>query len=68
MATNKSRCPNGSRRTPPKTGICIKNKTKKKRVCPNNKLLNPKTNRCLIDNIINRKKLNLNKKKRFKNY
>ncbi len=52
------RCPNGSRRKPPKTGKCVKNnkKTSKKK-CPKNKLLNPKTNRCINDNKLNRKKL-----------
>ena len=52
------RCPNGSRRKPPKTGKCVKNnkKTTKKK-CPKNKLLNPRTNRCINDNKLNRKKL-----------
>ena len=57
------RCPNGSRRKPPKTGKCvkptlIKNTSKKTfKKCPKNKILNPKTNRCIIDNKQNRKKV-----------
>ena len=29
MPSKKPRCPNGSRRKPPKTGICVKNGVKK---------------------------------------
>ena len=29
MPSKVSRCPNGSRRIPPKTGICVKNGVKK---------------------------------------
>lgn len=70
MTSKKSRCPNGSHRKPPKTGICVKKtgakkkdvkkKTVKKK-CPSTKLLNPKTNRCIVDNPSNRKKLGLSK-------
>lgn len=67
MLSKVPRCPNGSRRKPPKTGKCIKNSVKKdvkkqktqKKTCPSGKLLNPKTNRCINDNITNRKRLNL---------
>ena len=70
MTSKKSRCPNGSHRKPPKTGVCVKKpgakktdvkkKTVKKK-CPSSKLLNPKTNRCIVDNSSNRKKLGLSK-------
>ena len=51
------RCPNGSHRKPPKTGKCVKKTSKK--VCPKNKLLNPKTNRCINDTKLNRKKIGI---------
>ena len=54
----KKRCLNGSRRKPPKTGTNTKTSKKK---CPKSKLLNPKTNRCINDNKLNRKKLNIKK-------
>jgi len=63
MPSKKPRCPNGSRRKPPKTGTCVKNKPKEKKECPQGKILNPKTNRCINDNPANRKKLSLNKSK-----
>ena len=56
MPSKKPRCPNGSRRIPPKTGKCVKKGEKKdvkkqkktvKKTCPNGKILNPKTNRCI---------------------
>ena len=60
MPDKKKRCPNGSRRKPPKTGKCVKNsklknkqvkkKTSKKK-CPKTKLIKTKTNK------------NINKKK-----
>ena len=81
MISKKPRCPNGSRRKPPKTGICVKKSSIKKKTsvkkktlkkeCPQGKLLNPKTNRCINDNPANRKKLGLSeikisaKKKEF---
>jgi serine/threonine protein kinase len=59
MIEKKPRCPNGYNRQPPKKGICVKkNKTLKKN-CENGKILNPKTNRCINDNVANRKRLNL---------
>ena len=64
MPSKKPRCPNGSRRIPPKTGKCVKNSVKKqkktqKKTCPSGKILNPKTNRCINDNSANRKRLKL---------
>ena len=68
MPSKLPRCPNGSRRKPPKTGKCVKNSVKKdvkkqkktqKKTCPQGKILNPKTNRCINDNSANRKRLNL---------
>ena len=80
MPVKKKRCPNGSKRKPVKTGVCVRNskknskkdgkknskkKSKKlkkktsKKKCPGTKLLNPKTNRCINDNVANRKKLNM---------
>ena len=68
MPSKVPRCPNGSRRIPPKTGKCVKNSVKKdvkkqkktvKKTCPSGKILNPKTNRCINDNSANRKRLNL---------
>ena len=76
MTSKKPRCPNGSRRKPPKTGICVKKADVKKKTdvkktdvkkktvkktCPDAKLLNPKTNRCINNNPANRKKLGLSK-------
>ena len=54
------RCPNGSRRNK-KTGKCIKKKSKRKskKICSSNKLLNIKTNRCILNNTRNRKKLKM---------
>ena len=45
-------CKNGSRRNR-KTGKCIN------KICPPGKLLNTKTNRCILNNTRNRKKLNI---------
>ena len=68
MPSKVPRCPNGSRRKPPKTGKCVKNSVKKdvkkqkktqKNFCPSGKILNPKTNRCINDNSANRKRLKL---------
>lgn len=56
MPPKKPRCPNGSRRKPPKTGICVKNNSNIKE-CPRGKILNKKTNRCINDNPANRKRL-----------
>ena len=51
-----NRCPNGSRRKPPKTGKCVKNNVKtKKKKCPKGMILNPKRNRCINDTVKNRK-------------
>jgi hypothetical protein len=53
------RCPNGSRRNK-KTGLCEKYQKKTiKKTCPPDKLLNPKTNRCIKNNTLNKKKLNM---------
>ena len=66
MPSKKPRCPNGYNRNPPKTGDCVKktdaiNSKKKtvKKTCPSGKILNPKTNRCINDNLANRKRLNM---------
>ena len=52
------RCKNGSRRNK-KTGKCVRKKSKSKKICTSNKLLDPKTNRCIKDNTKNRKKLKM---------
>ena len=52
------RCKNGSRRNK-KTGKCVRKKSKSKKICTSNKLLDPKTNRCIKDNTRNRKKLKM---------
>jgi hypothetical protein len=63
------RCPNGTRRNK-KTGLCEpkkqktpKQKTPKpttpKKTCPPDKLLNPKTNRCIQNTAANRKRIGL---------
>ena len=75
MPSKKPRCQNGYNRKPPKTGDCVKktgdvdaiNSKKKtvKKTCPQGKLLNPKTNRCINDNLANRKRLNLPLNKAF---
>ena len=71
MPSKKPRCPNGYNRKPPKTGLCVKKadvkkkpkKKTEKKVCPQGKILNPKTNRCINDNPANRKRLSLKQKK-----
>ena len=67
MPSKVPRCPNGSRRKPPKTGKCIKNDVKnsiktQKKTCPSGKILNPKTNRCINDTSANRKRIKLSSK------
>ena len=67
MPSKVPRCPNGSRRKPPKTGICVKNSVKNsvktlKKTCPSGKILNPKTNRCINDTSANRKRINISSK------
>ena len=66
MPNKKSRCKNGYNRKPPKIGDCVKktdaiNSKKKtvKKTCPQGKLLNSKTNRCINDNTANRMRLNM---------
>lgn len=70
MPSKLPRCKNGYNRKPAKTGICVKKGVEKidaikkekktlKKTCPQGKLLNPKTNRCINDNAVNRKRLNL---------
>ena len=70
MPSKLPRCKNGYNRKPAKTGICVKKGVEKidaikkekktlKKTCPQGKLLNPKTNRCINDTLANRKRLNL---------
>ena len=70
MPSKKPRCKNGYNRKPAKTGICVKKGVEKidaikkekktlKKTCPQGKLLNPKTNRCINDTLANRKRLNM---------
>ena len=53
------RCPNGSRRNK-KSGLCEPNKDKKIKQCPPEKILNPKTKRCIKNTTANRNKLKSN--------
>ena len=69
----RKRCPNGTRRNPrtgacepigkktmkqSRKKDIIKTKQSQKKICPPHKpLYNPKTNRCVTDNAMNRKKL-----------
>ena len=70
MPSKLPRCKNGYNRKPAKTGICVKKGVEKidaikkekktlKKTCPQGKLLNPKTNRCINDTLANRKRLNM---------